>query len=49
MEEAPWVTLFFLPTVHAVADHVEGFRVVPNGWWDLETCGSATDRLIPAT
>ncbi len=36
MEEAPWVTLFFLPTVHAVADHVEGFRVVPNGWWDLE-------------
>ena len=36
MEEAPWVTLFFLPTVHAVADNVEGFRVVPNGWWDLE-------------
>ena len=36
MEEAPWVTLFFLPTVHAVADDVEGFRVVPNGWWDLE-------------
>ena len=36
MEEAPWVTLFFLPTVHAVADGVEGFRVVPNGWWDLE-------------
>ena len=36
MEEAPWVTLFFLPTVHAVASNVEGFRVVPNGWWDLE-------------
>ena len=36
MEEAPWVTLYFLPTVHAVADNVEGFRVVPNGWWDLE-------------
>ena len=36
MEEAPWVTLFFLPTVHAVAEGVEGFRVVPNGWWDLE-------------
>ena len=36
MEEAPLVTLFFLPTVHAVADNVEGFRVVPNGWWDLE-------------
>lgn len=36
MEEAPWVTLFFLPSVHAVGDHVEGFRVVPNGWWDLE-------------
>ncbi|MCY3661359.1 MAG: ABC transporter substrate-binding protein [bacterium] len=36
MEEAPWVTLFFLPTVHAVADGVEGFRVVPNGWWDME-------------
>ena len=36
MEEAPWVTLYFLPSVHAVADNVEGFRVVPNGWWDLE-------------
>jgi peptide/nickel transport system substrate-binding protein len=36
MEEAPWVTLFFLPSVHAVADNVHGFRVVPNGWWDLE-------------
>jgi peptide/nickel transport system substrate-binding protein len=36
MDEAPWVTLFFLPTTHAVADNVQGFRVVPNGWWDLE-------------
>lgn len=36
MDEAPWVTLFFLPTAHAVADNVQGFRVVPNGWWDLE-------------
>lgn len=36
MEEAPWVTLFFLPSVHAVSERVQGFRVVPNGWWDLE-------------
>ncbi len=36
MDEAPWVTLFFLPTVHGVQDYVKGFRVVPNGWWDLE-------------
>ena len=36
MDEAPWVTLFFLPTVHGVQDSVKGFRVLPNGWWDLE-------------
>ena len=34
--EAPWVTLFFLPTVHGVQESVKGFRVLPNGWWDLE-------------
>lgn len=36
MDEAPWVTLFFLPSVHGVQDHVKGFRVLPSGWWDLE-------------
>jgi peptide/nickel transport system substrate-binding protein len=36
MDEAPWVTLFFLPSVHGVQDYVKGFRVVPNGWWDIE-------------
>ncbi len=36
MDEAPWVTLFFLPTVHGVQDRVKGFRVLPTGWWDME-------------
>ena len=36
MDEAPWVTLFFLPSVTAVRDDVEGFQTLPNGWWDLE-------------
>jgi peptide/nickel transport system substrate-binding protein len=36
MDEVPWVTLFFLPSVHGVQPYVQGFRVLPNGWWDLE-------------
>ena len=36
MDEAPWVTLFFLPSVHGVQQYVKGFRVLPNGWWDME-------------
>ena len=36
MSQAPWVTLFFLPAVTAVGDNVEGFKTLPNGWWDLQ-------------
>ena len=36
MQEAPWVTLFFLPSVHGVKNDVRGFRVLSQGWWDLE-------------
>jgi len=36
MEVAPWVTLFFLPSVHGVGSKVKGFRVLKEGWWDLE-------------
>ena len=36
MDEAPWVTLFFTPSVTAVADDVHGFQTLPNAWWDLE-------------
>lgn len=36
MDEAPWVTLFFLPSVHGVQSYVKGFRVLPSGWWDME-------------
>ncbi|MFN8224820.1 MAG: ABC transporter substrate-binding protein [Gaiellales bacterium] len=36
MDEAPWVTLFFLPSIHGVQDYVKGFKVLPSGWWDLE-------------
>ena len=49
MEEAPWVTLYFLPTVHAVADNVEGSVSCPTAGGTSRTCGSATDRLTPAT
>jgi len=36
MDGAPWVTLFFLPSVTAVGDDIRGFRTLPNAWWDLE-------------
>ena len=36
MEEAPWVPLLFLPSVHAVRNDVRGFHVLTQGWWDLE-------------
>jgi peptide/nickel transport system substrate-binding protein len=36
MDNAPWVTLFFIPSVTAVRDGVEGFQTLPNAWWDLE-------------
>ena len=36
MEEAPWVPLLFLPSVHAVQNDVRGFHVLKQGWWDLE-------------
>lgn len=36
MEDAPWVTLFFLPSAHGVSSKVHGFRVLTEGWWDLE-------------
>jgi len=36
MEQAPWITLFFLPSVHGVSSKVRGFRVLTEGWWDLE-------------
>jgi hypothetical protein len=36
MDQAPWVTLFFLPAVTAVRDEVQGFATLPAAWWDLE-------------
>lgn len=36
MDGAPWVTLFFLPSVTAVGDDVQDFQTLPNGWYDLE-------------
>jgi peptide/nickel transport system substrate-binding protein len=36
MQQAPWVTLFFLPAVTAVANNVNGFKTLPNAWWDLQ-------------
>jgi peptide/nickel transport system substrate-binding protein len=36
MDQAPWVTLFFTPSVTAVGDDVHGFQTLPNAWWDLE-------------
>ncbi len=36
MDEAPWVTIYFLPGVHGVSSRVKGFRVLGEGWWDLE-------------
>jgi peptide/nickel transport system substrate-binding protein len=36
MDGAPWVTLFFIPSVTAVGEHVQGFQTLPNAWWDLE-------------
>lgn len=35
MSQAPWVTLFFVPSVTAVRDNVHGFRELPVGGWDL--------------
>jgi hypothetical protein len=36
MDQAPWVSLFFLPAVTAVRDEVQGFETLPAAWWDLE-------------
>ena len=36
IQQAPWVTLFFLPAVTAVANNVNGFKTLPNAWWDLQ-------------
>jgi ABC-type transport system substrate-binding protein len=36
MQQAPWVTLFFLPAVTAVRNDVAGFETLPNGWWNLQ-------------
>jgi peptide/nickel transport system substrate-binding protein len=36
MQQAPWVTLFFLPAVTAVSNDVSGFETLPNGWWNLQ-------------
>ncbi len=36
MQQAPWVTLFFLPAVTAVGNNVAGFQTLPNAWWDLQ-------------
>jgi len=36
MAEAPWVMLYFLPSVHAVSNKVHGFKVLKEAWWDLE-------------
>jgi peptide/nickel transport system substrate-binding protein len=36
MNQAPWVTLFFLPAVTAVSNQVHGFRTLPAAWWNLE-------------
>ena len=34
--QAPWIPLFTLPSVTAVANDVRGFRMLPAAWWDLE-------------
>ena len=36
MDNAPWVTLFFIPSVHRGARRRGGLPELPNGWWDLE-------------
>ena len=36
MAQAPWIPLFTLPSVTAVANDVQGFRTLPAAWWDLE-------------
>jgi peptide/nickel transport system substrate-binding protein len=36
MQQAPWVTLFFLPAVTAVSNDVVGFKTLPNAWWNLQ-------------
>lgn len=36
MDQAPWVTLFFLPAVTAVGSQVQGFKTLLAAWWDLE-------------
>ena len=36
MDQAPWVPVFFLPGVHGVSEIVQGFRILKEGWWDLE-------------
>lgn len=35
MSQAPWVTLFFVPSVTAVSNSVHGFEELPVGGWDL--------------